>query len=84
MVCSIKKMCIMASSTKKKKKKYAVITKITNTRYIKHRVNDIYKYKLFLNKNYPEWRYCNIYCNHTKYQISRMTKNIFSPLEYRN
>jgi hypothetical protein len=45
-------------------------------RFLKYRtVNNLLKFTAFLDVNFPEWRYYNVYDKTTKEQITSFTKN---------
>jgi len=41
----------------------------------KWHVNNLVKFTSFLDKNYPEWRYFNVYDKKSKRQIGNFTKS---------
>ena len=59
-------------------KKYWVIAKVGNDKFVKYRVTNLVRFARFLDINFPGWRYFNVY----KYQrdesgpkIASYTKN---------
>ena len=46
-------------------KKYKVIAKVDNERFVKYNVNNLLLFTQFLDKNFPNWRWFNVY-NYTK------------------
>lgn len=57
-------------------KQYSCIVKVDAERFVKYRtVNNLLKFTLFLDTNFPEWRYYNVYDKETKQQINSFTKN---------
>jgi len=65
----------MSKRKYKVKKKYVVITKVGGKDFKKWRTNDLLKFKNFLDKSYPAWRWFNVFCNKEKTQIASFTKN---------
>jgi hypothetical protein len=60
-------------------KKYKVIVKIGNNpdgsaRCVKYNVNDLIRFASFLDKEFPDWRWFNIYDKETGTQIDNFTK----------
>jgi len=45
-------------------KKYKVIAKVGNDKFVKYNVNNLIKFAQFLDKNFSDWRWFNVY----KYQ----------------
>lgn len=61
-------------------KKYRVIAKIGNNidgsaKCIKYNVNNLVRFALFLDKEFPDWRWFNVYDKETGNQIDSYTKN---------
>ncbi|MDX2188834.1 MAG: hypothetical protein SFY32_03130 [Bacteroidota bacterium] len=54
--------------------KYRVITKVSPTKFVKYYVNDLIKYAQFLDKEYKDWTYSNVYDAITKKQVWNFTK----------
>lgn len=42
-------------------KKYKVIAKVENDKFVKYNVNNLYQFANFLDKSFPDWRYFNVY-----------------------
>lgn len=60
------------------KKKYKVIAKVDSEKFVKYNVNDLLKFSLFLDNNFPEWRWFNVYDyvkDSSGGQIGSFTKN---------
>lgn len=59
-------------------KKYKVIAKVGNDKFVKYNVNNLLLFSRFLDKDFPDWRYFNVYA-YTKdgsgNQIANYTKN---------
>jgi hypothetical protein len=60
-------------------KKYKVIAKVGNNengtaKCVKYNVNDLVKFSQFLDKQFPTWRWFNVYSKETKVQIGSFTK----------
>lgn len=60
---------------KKAKKKYKVIAKVGNDKFVKYRVNDLLKFTSFLDTNFTGWRWYNVYDAKTGIQVSNFTTN---------
>jgi len=43
------------------KKKYKVIAKVANSKFVKYNVNDLLQFTCFLDKTFPDWRFFNVY-----------------------
>lgn len=57
-------------------KQYSCIVKVDAERFVKYRtVNNLLKFTIFLDENFPMWRYYNVYNKKTKEQITSFTKN---------
>lgn len=57
-------------------KQYSCIVKVDGERFVKYRtVNNLLKFTVFLDTNFPEWRYYNVYSKESKEQITSFTKN---------
>lgn len=53
--------------------KFIVIVKTDNTKFVKYHVNDLLKFTSFIDKNFPSWRFFNVYDKKTKQQIANFT-----------
>jgi hypothetical protein len=42
-------------------KKYKVIAKVGNDKFVKYNVNNLVKFTKFLDKNFNDWRWFNVY-----------------------
>ena len=59
-------------------KKYKVIAKVSNDKFVKYSVNNLMLFASFLDKNFPDWRYFNVFSwtkNDTGQRIASFTKN---------
>ena len=57
-------------------KEYSCIVKADAERFVKYRtVRDLLKFTIFLDTNFPEWRYYNVFDKETKTQMASFTKN---------
>ena len=56
-------------------KKYVVIAKVGNNKFIKHNVSNLLLYTNYLDKNWSSWRWFNVFDKSTKKQITSFTKN---------
>lgn len=54
---------------------YRVVVKITNEKWLKYHVHSFLKFTNWLDKNFPEWKFYNVYDPKTGYQIANFTKN---------
>ena len=57
-----------------KLKKYKVIAKVNNDKFVKYHINNLLSFTTFLDTKYPEWRYFNVF-NTNGQQIANYTKN---------
>jgi len=55
-------------------KKYKVIAKVGNENFVKYNVNNLRKFTEFLDKNFKDWRWFNVYDKKTKQQLTSYTK----------
>jgi hypothetical protein len=59
-------------------KKYKVIAKVGNDKFVKYNVNNLVLFAKFLDHQFPDWRFFNVYA-YTKddsgSQIANYTKN---------
>ena len=46
---------------KKAMKKYKVIAKVEQDKFVKHNVNNLLLYTRYLDKAFPQWRYFNVF-----------------------
>lgn len=56
-------------------KRYIVIAKVGNEKFIKHRTSNLLLYTNYLNVNWSNWRYFNVFDKETRLQIANFTKN---------
>lgn len=56
-------------------KKYKVIAKINNEKFVKYNVNNLILFSEFLNEEFGGWRWFNVYDKKTKKQIGNFTKH---------
>jgi len=57
-------------------RQYSCIVKADTERFLKYRtVNNLLKFTAFLDENFPQWLYYNVYDKKTKQQIASFTKN---------
>ena len=45
----------------KKIKKYKVVAKVGGDHFVKYNVNNLRKFAVFLDSNFPQWRWFNVY-----------------------
>jgi hypothetical protein len=58
----------------KRQKKYTCIAKAASEKFVKYRLNDLIKFTTFLDKQWPDWRWFNVFDNRTKTQVANFTK----------
>jgi len=59
-------------------KKYKVIAKVENDKFVKYNVNSLTLFTSFLDRQFPDWRYFNVYeysKDDSGEQIENYTKN---------
>jgi hypothetical protein len=59
-------------------KKYKVIAKVDSEKFVKYNVNNLILFTQFLDTNFPNWRYFNVYRyakDSNGEQIANFTKN---------
>jgi len=55
-------------------KTYKVIVKIGKDQFVKYQVNNLILFTKFLDKQYKDWRWFNVYDKKTSVQITSFTK----------
>lgn len=55
-------------------KKYKVIVKTGKQKFVKYNVNNLKLFTKFLNGNFADWRWFNVYDKKTKAQLNSFTK----------
>jgi len=57
--------------------RYNIVAKCSSGRrdFRKWRTSDLLKFTRFLDANYPDWKYFNVYDRRTRVQLSSFTKN---------
>jgi hypothetical protein len=56
--------------------KYSVIIKVAPNLFLKYNhINSVYLLSNWLDRNYPDWCYMNVFSNKTRLQIANFTKN---------
>jgi len=55
-------------------KKYKVIVKVGNNKFLKYSVNNLLTFTKFLDKNYYDWRWFNVFDYYSKNQLGSFTK----------
>lgn len=58
---------------KNKPKLYTVIVKVSAEKFVKYHCSDLLSLVSFLDKNYPGWRWFNVYSQKTKTQLANFT-----------
>ena len=59
-------------------KKYKVIAKVGDEKFVKYNVNNLIRFTEFLDKQFPDWRWFNVYeytKDDTGKQIGNFSKN---------
>jgi hypothetical protein len=59
-------------------KKYKVIAKVETEKFVKYNVNNLLLFTSFLDKNFPNWRWFNVYeyrKDDSGTQLANFTKN---------
>lgn len=54
-------------------KKYIVIAKINQTKFVKYRVNNLMKFSDFLKREFGGYRYFNVYDKKTRMQLDNFS-----------
>jgi len=55
-------------------KKYKCIVKVEAQKFLKYHVNNLLSFTRFLDREYPNWVWFNVYDVNTKKQITNYTK----------
>jgi len=63
------------SLMKKQSKRYTCIVKAGREKFVKYRLNDLVKFTVFLDRNWSDWRWFNVFDNRTRRQLANFTKN---------
>ena len=58
-----------------KQKQYKVIVKVGDDKFLKYHSRDLLSLVRFLDKDYKDWRYFNVYNGESGEQIANYTKN---------
>lgn len=56
-------------------KRYIVIAKVGKDKFIKHRTSNLLLYTNYLDTNWADWRWFNVFDKETKLQLASFTKN---------
>jgi hypothetical protein len=56
-------------------KQLRIIVKVNQDSYHKYHSKNLLSFVKFLDKDYPTWRYFNVYDGNTERQIANYTKN---------
>lgn len=54
-------------------KRYTCIVKVSDSHFVKYRLNDLLKFTTFLDTQWQGWRWFNVYDKKTKEQIANFT-----------
>jgi hypothetical protein len=60
---------------KGEKKKYHCIAKVGPEKFVKYNVNNLVKFTSYLDRDFPDWRWYNVYDKETRNQVANFTKN---------
>jgi hypothetical protein len=55
-------------------KRYVCITKVANDKAVKYHVSDIRLYKKFIDSNFPDWLYTNVYFSKSREKAFSFTQ----------
>jgi ABC-type uncharacterized transport system permease subunit len=53
---------------------YRVIAKVGDDKFVKYHVNNLVSFSSFLDKNFPDWRWFNVFDKKTGIQVGNYTK----------
>lgn len=56
-------------------KEYRCIVKVGNDKFLRYHVNNLLKFTAFLDREWPEWRWFNVYGKKEREQVASFTKN---------
>jgi len=56
-------------------KKYKVIAKVGNNKFVKYNVTNLIAFTKFLDAKFKDWRWFNVYDKSSKKQLNNFTKN---------
>lgn len=56
-------------------KEYRCIVKVGNDKFLRYHVNNLLKFAAFLDREWPEWRWFNVYSKKGREQVASFTKN---------
>jgi hypothetical protein len=59
---------------KRPSKRYTCIVKAGPEKFLKYRLNDLIKFTAFLDRNWSEWRWFNVFDNRSRLQVANFTK----------
>lgn len=55
-------------------KKYSCIVKVGNDKFVKYRLSDLLKFVEFLDREWSDWRWFNVYDKESKTQLANYTR----------
>lgn len=68
----------------KTEKKYKIIAKVSNDKFVKYNVNDLVSFSRFLDSKFIGWRWFNVFDKVTGSQIASFTSNNKPTTKYIN
>jgi hypothetical protein len=55
-------------------KKYVCIAKVGSEKFVKYHVHNLVNFTSFLDAKWEDWRFFNVFDNHSKRQLANFTK----------
>lgn len=56
-------------------KKMVCIVKVGGEKFVKYHVNNLLKFTEYLDREYPDWRFINVFDSKSERQVANYTKN---------
>jgi len=56
-------------------KKYKCIVKVGPKKFVSYHVTNLLLFTAFLDRHFPDWRYCNVFSKKTGEQLGNFSKN---------
>jgi hypothetical protein len=63
-------------------KKYKCIAKVGNEKFVKYRLSDLISFANFLDREWKDWRWFNVYDKQTGEQLANYTRNNRPPRKH--
>jgi hypothetical protein len=57
------------------KKKYVCIAKVGHDKIVKYRLSDLMSFTKFLDENWSDWRWFNVYDKESREQLASFTRH---------